>query len=138
MRHALALVPAGPERRASCSPTCRSRPSLYEVVTAHDAEVIDAGARRRRRRPAGAGRGAARGRRRRTGRARSPAAMPATLLVDLVENYGCDAVVMGARRQGTSVAARCSSSGAVRGPRAVAAAGAALTDAVDETPPADL
>jgi nucleotide-binding universal stress UspA family protein len=95
VRHALGLVRAG--LRASFVLVNVQEPaSLYEVMTAHDAAVIE-----RVREQAGADLLA-------PAEALLDAAavdwesevaggMPATLLIELLENYGCDAVVMGAR-----------------------------------------
>ena len=74
--------------------------SLYEMVVAHDAEVIEqvrseAGADLLR--PAEALLEAAG----LSYESEVAGGQPATVLVDLLENYGCDAVVMGARGVGS-------------------------------------
>ena len=74
-------------------------PSLYEVVTAHDAEVLrhlrsDAGADLLA--PAEALLTAAGV----SWQSEVAGGQPGPLLVDLLENYGCDAVVMGAQGVG--------------------------------------
>ncbi|MBK1613285.1 universal stress protein UspA [Rubrivivax gelatinosus] len=77
-------------------------PSLYEVVTAHDPAVLDD-----MRRAAGAdllapaealleGAGAA-------WESEVAGGEPGHVLVDLVETYGCDAVVMGAQEEGEGI-----------------------------------
>ena len=100
VQHALHLVHEG--LQADFVLTNVQEPaSLYEMVVAHDADVIE-----RVRSEAGA-------------ELLAPAEAlleaaglsyesevaggePATVLVDLVENYGCEAVVMGARGAGSS------------------------------------
>jgi len=98
VRHALALAGSG-LRASFVLANVQEPPSLYEVVVAHDPDVL------------AQVRGAA------GDDLLAPAAAlldaagaeyesevaggdPATLLVDLAENYGCDMVVMGARGVG--------------------------------------
>jgi nucleotide-binding universal stress UspA family protein len=98
VRHALALVDNG-LRASFVLINVQEPPSLYEVVVAHDAEVIE-----QLRGAAGADllQGAealldAAG----VNYESEVAGGEAThLIIDLVENYGCDAVVMGARGMG--------------------------------------
>jgi nucleotide-binding universal stress UspA family protein len=96
--HALTLVEQGLDASFVLA-NVQELPSLYEVVTAHDTEVLT-----QVRRAAG------------TDQLQAAEALlqaaevdyeieiasgsPANLLVDLLENYGCDAVVMGARGVG--------------------------------------
>lgn len=96
--HALALRAAGLDAEFVLA-NVQEPPSLYEVIVAHDAEVID-----QVRRDAGADllRGAealldAAGARYESVVAGGQAA---NVLVDLAEEHGCDAVVMGAHGQG--------------------------------------
>lgn len=93
--HALALVKAGLDAEMVLV-NVQEPPSLYEVVTAHDAEVLehvrtDAGADLLA--PAEALLTAANV----SWESEVAGGQPATRLVELLENYGCDAVVMGAR-----------------------------------------
>ncbi len=93
--HALALVRAGLEADMVLV-NVQEPPSLYEVVTAHDAEVLehvrtDAGADLLA--PAEARLDAAG----LSWESEVAGGQPATLLVELLENYGCEAVVMGVR-----------------------------------------
>ncbi|HSM21960.1 MAG TPA: universal stress protein [Rubrivivax sp.] len=95
VRHALALLRQGLSASFVLA-NVQEPPSLYEVVTAHDVQVID-----QVREAAGAdllapaealltGVGA-------QGESEVAGGAPATLLVELLENYGCDAVLVGAR-----------------------------------------
>lgn len=93
--HALALVRAGLAAEMVLV-NVQEPPSLYEVVTAHDAEVLeqvrtDAGADLLA--PAEAKLDAAGV----SWESEVAGGQPATLLLELLENYGCQAVVMGAR-----------------------------------------
>lgn len=95
VRHALALTRDGLEAEMVLV-NVQEPPSLYEVVTAHDAEVLehvrtDAGADLLA--PAEALLTAANV----SWESEVAGGQPATLLVELLENYGCDAVVMGVR-----------------------------------------
>jgi nucleotide-binding universal stress UspA family protein len=103
VQHALRLRQGG-LRASFVLANVQEPASLYEMVLAHDAEVIE-----RVRGAAGADLLA-------PAEALLDAAgaeyesevaggAPATLLVELLENYGCDAVVMGARGMGESTAA---------------------------------
>lgn len=95
VHHALALRGAG-LAAAFVLVNVQEPPSLYEVVTAHDADVLshvrtDAGAELLA--PAEAlvdAAGAA-------WESEVAGGQPATLLLELLENYGCEAVVMGVR-----------------------------------------
>jgi nucleotide-binding universal stress UspA family protein len=95
VRHALALVQAGLDAEMVLV-NVQEPPSLYEVVTAHDADVLehvrtDAGADLLA--PAEALLTAANV----SWESEVAGGQPATLLVELLENYGCELVVMGAR-----------------------------------------
>jgi nucleotide-binding universal stress UspA family protein len=98
VRHALALL-AGGLRASFVLANVQEPPSLYEVIVAHDPDVIDqvrsaAGADLLR--PAQALLDAA-------GASYDSVVAggePAHMLVDLLEEQGCDAVVMGARGMG--------------------------------------
>lgn len=98
VRHALALRAQGLDADFVLA-NVQAPPSLYEVVVAHDADVLDDV-----RRAAGAdllasaetlldAAGAA-------WESEVAGGEPGHVLVDLVENYGCDAVVMGAGASG--------------------------------------
>jgi nucleotide-binding universal stress UspA family protein len=97
VRHVLALHLSGLKLQLVLV-NVQEPPSLYEVVTAHDTEVLD-----HVRTDAGAdllapaetmlsGAGL-------PWESEVAGGEPATLLVELLENYGCHAVVMGARGQ---------------------------------------
>lgn len=95
VQHALTLSRAGLDAEMVLV-NVQEPPSLYEVVTAHDAEVLehvrtDAGADLLA--PAEALLTAANV----SWESEVAGGQPATLLVELLENYGCDAVVMGVR-----------------------------------------
>ena len=99
VQHALALRAAGLDAEMVLV-NVQEPPSLYEVVTAHDAEVLahvrtDAGADLLA--PAEALLSAAGA----PWESEVAGGQPGTLLVELLENYGCHAVVMGARGIGT-------------------------------------
>jgi nucleotide-binding universal stress UspA family protein len=93
VRHALALRASGLESSYVLA-NVQEPPSLYEVVTAHDAEVLSAVRRSAGEdllapaeallRDAGA-----------EWESEVAGGDPGHVLVDLAENYGCDAVVMG-------------------------------------------
>ncbi len=98
VRHALALVEAG-LRASFVLVNVQEPPSLYEVVVAHDADVIEHV------------RGAAGADLLQAAEALLDAAgvdyesevaggEATHLIIELAENYGCDAVVMGARGMG--------------------------------------
>ena len=98
VNHALTLVEQGLDASFVLA-NVQEPPSFYEVVTAHDTEVLTQV------------RGAAGTDQLQAAEALLEAAevdyeseiaggSPAHLLVDLLENYGCDAVVMGARGAG--------------------------------------
>jgi nucleotide-binding universal stress UspA family protein len=102
VRHALDQVAQG-LRASFVLINVQEPPSLYEVVVAHDADLIEAV------------RGAAGADLLQAAEALLDAAGvdyesevaggdPSHLLVDLLENYGCDAVVMGARGAGDPAA----------------------------------
>lgn len=102
VHHAVQLVRAG-LRADFVLANVQEPPSLYEVVTAHDPQVLDEVR-------AGAGADLLRG-----AEAMLDAAGlsyesevaggdPGHVLVDLIENYGCDAVVMAAHGAGESSA----------------------------------
>ncbi|MEK8048992.1 universal stress protein [Ideonella sp. DXS22W] len=95
VHHALALARAGLDAEMVLV-NVQEPPSLYEVVTAHDTEVLehvrtDAGADLLA--PAEALLTAAN----LSWESEVAGGQPETLLLELLENYGCDAVVMGAR-----------------------------------------
>jgi nucleotide-binding universal stress UspA family protein len=96
--HALELVRAGLQA-SFVLVNVQEPPSLYEVVTAHDADVIE-----QVREDAGAdllaGAESLLGQAGVDWESEVAGGVPATLLVELLENYGCDAVVMGARGAG--------------------------------------
>jgi nucleotide-binding universal stress UspA family protein len=99
VRHALALVQEG-LRADFVLVNVQEPASLYEMVVVHDADVIeklrsDAGAELLA--PAEALLEAAG----LSYESEVAGGQPATLLVDLLENYGCEAVVMGARGAGS-------------------------------------
>lgn len=99
VRHALALVQEG-LRADFVLVNVQEPASLYEMVVVHDADVIeklrsDAGAELLAPAEAlleGAGL---------SYESEVAGGQPATLLVELLENYGCEAVVMGARGAGS-------------------------------------
>ncbi|MDE2276164.1 MAG: universal stress protein [Burkholderiales bacterium] len=99
VRHALHLVRAGLQASFVLA-NVQTRANLYEVMVAHDPAVIaqlrsDAGADLLR--PAQAlleAAGAA-------WESEVAGGEPATLLVDLIEKYGCDAVIMGSQGAGS-------------------------------------
>jgi len=86
--------------------------SLYEMVGAHDVEVNRAGAQRRRSRPAAPGRGDARSRPACPTRAKAAGGQPATVLVEMLENYGSRRRRDGAERH--PAAARLGGAGCCR------------------------
>jgi nucleotide-binding universal stress UspA family protein len=94
VRHALDLRAAGLDANYVLV-NVQEPPSLYEVVVAHDAEVLS-----KVRRDAGAdllaGAEALLEAAGASWESEVAGGVPAHVLVDLVENYGCDAVVMGA------------------------------------------
>ena len=98
VKHVLRLIADGLSAEAVLL-NVQEPPSLYEVVTVHDAEVLrhlrsDAGADLLA--PAEALLTAAGV----TWQSEVAGGQPGPLLVDLLENYGCDAVVMGAQGVG--------------------------------------
>ncbi|HSQ73718.1 MAG TPA: universal stress protein [Rubrivivax sp.] len=102
VRHALALVRDGLQADFVLA-NVQEPASLYEMVVAHDPDVIvhvrsDAGADLLL--PAEALLEAAG----LSYESEVAGGQPATVLVDLLENYGCDAVVMGARGAGSGSA----------------------------------
>ncbi len=139
VQHALCLVDAGLSAEMVLV-NVQEPASLYEVVTAHDVAVIenvrsDAGADLLA--PAEAMLDAAG----MSWQSEVAGGQPATLLVELLENYGCDMVVMGARGLGDDDAGGLGSvaeSVLVHSPvpvtvvRAAPAAAAAATPVPDE------
>ena len=103
VQHALRLVAAGLQARFVLA-NVQEPPSLYEVVVAHDVAVLD-----QVRTAAGADLLApAEALLEASGQSYESEVAggdPGHLLVDLIENYGCDAVVMGATGAGSSTAA---------------------------------
>lgn len=103
VQHALALRKAGLDAEMVLV-NVQEPPSLYEVVTVHDREALTdvrATAGADLLAPAEALLSAA-------GvpwESEVAGGQPATLLVELLENYGCEAVVMGARGIGTPASA---------------------------------
>jgi len=98
VRHALALAAQG-LRASFVLANVQEPPSLYEVVVAHDPDVIAqvrSAAGDDLLAPAAALLAAAQA----DYESEVAGGDPAALLVDLVENYGCDLVVMGARGVG--------------------------------------
>ena len=103
VKHVLRLIAEGLSAEAVLL-NVQEPPSLYEVVTVHDTEVLrhlrsDAGADLLA--PAEALLDAAGI----TWQSEVAGGQPGPLLVDLLENYGCDAVVMGAQGVGDPEAA---------------------------------
>jgi len=98
VRHAISLARAGLQARFVLA-NVQEPPSLYEVVTAHDAEVLEGVAE-------GAGRHALEAAEALLREAGLPfeseiaGGDPAHALIELAEAHGCDAIVMGARGVG--------------------------------------
>lgn len=98
VRHALQLAAQG-LRASWVLANVQEPPSLYEVVTAHDPDVlaqVQGAAGNDLLAPAAALLDAAGA----SYESEVAGGDPATLLVDLAENYGCELIVMGARGAG--------------------------------------
>ncbi|WP_337878193.1 universal stress protein [Caldimonas sp.] len=99
VRHAIALARSGLQAHFVLA-NVQEPPTLYEVVTAHDAEVLEGMA-------ASAGRHALEAAETLLREAGLPydldvvSGAPAQAIIDLTETHGCQAIVMGARGIGT-------------------------------------